>query len=406
MNTFRYTIMALILLGFVLGFQAAPELYADYKEAYQKYQHGQYVEAAAAFRAEVEAYPNWWFVQYFLGNCNLKLEKYDQALIEFNKAKGLAEKPNEIYETGYSISQVYFKQNKLSASIDALKAVEGSAASEDEKQRLHYLMGTIFYGQKKYGDAVPWLLKSTAIDGDDAGVMFKIGYSYYSLGEYEKAYRELDKAVRSDSKNTSARYWMGVTALTLGRTQTSKAKKSEWYNKAVTQGEQLSRLKPGDTKYISLTGQAYLGAKQYDKAAAEFRKVLQADPGDCQSQHNLANALLGRKSWSEAEAAFLEVIKCKPGDASAYNSLGYIYEQVSKDYAKQAEKNASKYSDAIRNCDLRVHLHRAGSGQPDDLCREPIHRRRKRAYCRREQACRGGEQKAGRRVRRRGARGR
>ena len=40
------------------------------------------------FRAEVEAFPNWWFVQYYLGKCNLKLEKYDQALIEYNKAKG------------------------------------------------------------------------------------------------------------------------------------------------------------------------------------------------------------------------------------------------------------------------------------------------------------------------------
>ncbi len=353
MKIFRYALIALIFLGFALGFQAAPELYADYKEAVQKYQQGQYVEAAAAFRAEVEAFPNWWFVQYYLGKCNLKLEKYDQALIEYNKAKGLAKEDQEVFATGYDIAQVYYKQNKLSASLDALKAVEGAATQDAEKKSLYGLMGNIYYSQKKYGDAVPVLERSAAVS-DDPKLLFKIGYSYYSLGEYEKAYQTLNQAVTKDSKNTSARYWMGVTALTLGRTSTDKSKKSEWYNKAVTQGEQLTRLKPGDTKYIGLTGQAYLGAKQYDKAIAQFRKALQSDPGDCQSQHNLANALLGKKSFGEAEAAFKKVIQCKPGDASAYNSLGYIYEQFSKDFAQKAKKDSSQYDAAVRNCDLAL----------------------------------------------------
>lgn len=353
MKTFRISLIALILLGFALGFHAAPELYADYKEAVQKYQQGQYVEAAAAFRAEVEAFPNWWFVQYYLGKCNLKLEKYDQALIEYNKAKGLAKEDQEVFATGYDIAQVYYKQNKLSASLDALKAVEGAAKQDAEKKSLYNLMGNIYYSQKKYGDAVPVMERSAAVEAD-ASLLFKIGYSYYSLGEYEKAYQKLNQAVSKDSKNTSARYWMGVTALTLGRTSTDKAKKSEWYAKAVTQGEQLCRMKPGNTKYINLCGQACLGAKQYDKAIAEFNKALQTDPGDCKSQHNLANAYLGKKSFSEAEAAFLKVIKCKPGDASAYNSLGYIYEQYSKNFAEKAKTNAAKYSEAIRNCDLAL----------------------------------------------------
>lgn len=354
MKTFRYTLIALIFLSFALGLQTAPELYADYKEAVQKYQQGQYVEAAAAFRAEVDAFPNWWFVQYYLGKCNLKQEKYDQALIEYNKAKGLAKEDQEVFATGYDIAQVYYKQKKLSAALDALNAVEGAAKQDVEKKSLYSLMGNIYYSQKKYGEAVPVLERSAAVNSSDPKLLFKIGYSYYSLGEYEKAYQELDKAVRLDSTYASARYWMGVTALTLGRTSTDKAKKKQWYAKAVIQGEQLCRMKPGDTKYISLTGQASLGAKDYEKAIAEFRKALQADPGDCQSQHNLANALLGKKSFSEAEAAFLKVIKCKPGDASAYNSLGFIYEQISKDFAKKAEKDASKYSEAVKNCDLSL----------------------------------------------------
>ncbi len=191
MKTFRYALIALIFLGFALGFQAAPELYADYKEAVQKYQQGQYVEAAAAFRAEVEAFPNWWFVQYYLGKCNLKLKKYDQALIEYNKAKGLAKEDQEVFATGYDIAQVYYKQNKLSASLDALKAVEGAATQDAEKKSLYGLMGNIYYSQKKYGDAVPVLERSAAVS-DDPKLLFKIGYSYYSLGEYEKAIDQLE----------------------------------------------------------------------------------------------------------------------------------------------------------------------------------------------------------------------
>ena len=157
------------------------------------------MEAAAAFRAEVQAFPNWWFVQYYLGKCTLKLKKYDQALIEYNKAKGLAKETQEIFDTGYDIAQVYYKQKKLSLALESLTAVEGSISSDAEKKSLYGLMGNSYYSQKNCGEAVPVLLNAAAGDGHDSKLLFEIGYSYYNLREYEKAYQQMAQ----DGTNTS-----------------------------------------------------------------------------------------------------------------------------------------------------------------------------------------------------------
>jgi len=181
-----------------------------------------------------------------------------------------------------------------------------------------------------------------AIKSNDAGLQYKIGYGYYRIGDYSNADLFLKKAVDLNSKLKNARYYLAKNCITLARLESGKSKKQDWYSQALSQSNRLAELDPNNPKYISLAGQASLGAKDYGRAAEMFKKALRKKPGDCEFQHNLALSYLGQKSFREAEATFLEVAKCKPQDAGVFNFLGYIYEQMSKD-------DPRKFGVAIQN---------------------------------------------------------
>ena len=157
--------------------------------------------------------------------------------------------------------------------------------------KLHYRLGTSYFMQKKYPQAVAELNRALALKPDEPRVMDALGLVFYARQDLSRAMSYFRKVLEIDPKFSQTHNNLGSIYWRLGR-----------WDEAIREFS----LALADPIYLTPEaaynnrGVAYLAQGKLDAAVQDFRRAVDVKPDFGQARHNLGLALLRRNRVGEA----------------------------------------------------------------------------------------------------------
>ncbi|MDQ1352413.1 MAG: hypothetical protein QG657_2719 [Acidobacteriota bacterium] len=166
------------------------------------YDEEKFEEALTAFKGFQEKTPEFIEVCINIGNCLQKMEKYDEAIAQYNKfLEAVLVKTEKIElqaQALASIGEIYVKQEKMEKAQEFfMKSVELNPKNEI----LAYNVAEIFFGNNKNEEAAKYYQIASQIKPQWGIPYLKLGYVYLNLGDNQKAIEYFNKFMEVDPQN-------------------------------------------------------------------------------------------------------------------------------------------------------------------------------------------------------------
>ncbi len=193
-------------------------------------------------------------------------------------------------------------------------------AAELDEAILHYEMG-------EFGEAVKLLSQSRLRSSHEPEIRLWLGKSYLKLREWDKAVKEIEKAVELDPSNALYHLWLG-RACGAKASHTVFFKALGWARRVARAFETAVKLAPENLDarfdlldfYINAPGMVGGGR---DKADAQARAIAKLDP----RKGYVARSMIFEK-YRRRDLAMKELIQATmdfPDDADAHKDLADFY---------------------------------------------------------------------------------
>ena len=237
----------------------------------------------------------------------------------------------------YYITQIYYKQEKYKKVIEYAPVYMDSVSSK-RKSEFAKLIGDAYYYEKKYSDAIPYLMefrkgvKATRVDN------YQIGFAYYGTKNYESAVKFLAKAsTKKDALSQTAYYHMAESYLKLEEkdyaSNAFRAASKLDFNPEITENSLFN--------YAKLAYE--LSYNPYDEAIKAFHEYIETYPNSSQAEEAyefLIRVYMTTKNYEDALAS-LERVKNKD------DRMKVAYQTVSFNRAVQLFHNG-EYAKALK----------------------------------------------------------
>ncbi len=151
-----------------------------------------------------------------------------------------------------------------------------------------------------------------------------LGNSYSAVGDKEKAFLELSRAVQINPTLAEAHTNLGNIYLSKG--QVSAAIRH--YNEAL-------KILPKDPRTLNNLGNAYMEEDRYQQAQNAYLRALDQDPGFLDAHRNLAQAWRRQGLLEKAVAQIRAAITLEPHNPENYLHIGRFYLEMDDPQAAQ-----------------------------------------------------------------------
>jgi tetratricopeptide (TPR) repeat protein len=270
-----------------------------FKMGYSFFVKRKFSEAKDNFN-EVKAIENEYYfpTNYYYGLCEFFLGDYEEAVKSFRLVERSKKyKPH----VPYYIAQIYFAEGDFDQVI-AYAEPKLSDPQIRRKKEINQLVGQSYFEQGRYEEALPFLEEYAERSGKlKAEEFYQIGYTQYSVGQYDKAIKNLQQLESEDSEMVQyALFYLGDAYLKMdnksaARNAFGKASRMDFepnikedalFNFAKLSYElkydrdalvSLQRFKPGSKYYMEaqeLLSDIFLNTRDYARAM----KVLEDMP--------------------------------------------------------------------------------------------------------------------------------
>jgi tetratricopeptide (TPR) repeat protein len=333
------------------------EAYARLAELYEK--AGQGDKAKKTYEQMMAVSPNDPNVFIALGNYNVKLKKWGEALQMFEKSNGL-QKSAAAYE---GIAVASFGAGHLPKALEAAKAATAldpnvtearavltrvyisdknyKAAQEQaeflcrkDMNNLEYLkMLAICYERNGYKGKLAEVDKHVVtLDKNDPEPRLRLAAFSESKGDIDVALKMYKEAAALDPKNP-------VPYRQLAGISNQKKQNAD----AAAYIRKYLELKPNDAEAHRDLGDFLYNQNDPDGALASYRTALKIDPGIKGFHKRYAEIVIAKGQTAEVITALTGVIKSGDADVGTYTTLGMIYQT-----RKQFRDAIDMYSRALK----------------------------------------------------------
>ena len=142
-------------------------------------------------------------VSYYLGYIAYQLDDYDAAIENFNKVT--TQKGDTT--VGYFQADMNFNLGRFEKAI-ALARKSLINANENQTSELSKIIGESYFNLEDYRSALPYLEVYKGKKGRWSNTDFyQLGYTYYRLGDYEKAIMQFNKIISGNDAVTQNAYY-------------------------------------------------------------------------------------------------------------------------------------------------------------------------------------------------------
>ncbi len=228
----------------------------------------------------------------------------------------------------------------------------------DDTLRQALALGRGYYLKKDYGLAEQYLTQVVEENQSFADVYNMLGVIYHDQGQYQKALRAFEAALRLNPGYTDAALNLAVTYNDTGRYREAQ----ETYRNALTrsgaaQGK-LDRFVQGKLANMHADiGDVYLSCGHHEEAVAEYRRALGLGPGFVDIRVKLAGALRDAGERQAAIAEFEEAVRQAPSYVAARLNLGLsLFAAGRRDEAAEHWRRVLEISPGNRNAELYLQL--------------------------------------------------
>jgi adenylate cyclase len=227
--------------------------------------------------------------------------------------------------------------------IEARKLFE-EALSLDRKAPAYgwmawtYLMD-VYFGPtatraQSLGKAFEYAEKCLEQDDPNEGCNRTIGHAYLLKRDYEKAFYYGSRSIELNPNSAISASMLGWTLRSVGR-----------YEDAIKEFERALRLDPLNTTFaLTQMGMTYLIMRRYDDSISACRKALEGNFGNLGAHLTLAMAYSSSGKMDEARAAASDVLKVSPN---------FSVEHFAKALPSKHEEDRAFVVDALRKAGLK-----------------------------------------------------
>jgi uncharacterized caspase-like protein len=339
------------------------------------FQQGQTALQAESYSSAIESFdralgidPNTAEVYLSRATAYLALNRYDNAIADYEKAQKLnpalsSRLANDLARAYQARGTLYTAQgNYNSALLDFDRAIELA----DNPALAYTGRGTVYSKQRNYEAALRDLDRAIELDPRVVEAYISRGDVYYQQHHYDTALADYNQAIEIDPKTTDAYNGRGDVyyfqkddydaalreynrAIELSpeapRGYVSRGRVYRYPRRNYAEAlQEINRAIELDRNYAPAyrhRGLVYDNQKNYDAALREYHRAIELDPDHVPAYSNRGWVYFWQKNYDAALRDFNRAIELDPGYAPAYNGRGSIYYLQSDDSAALREYNRS-----------------------------------------------------------------
>lgn len=258
----------------------------DFQKGISYYKQGQYQKAIGEFEQIVKDNPEYEAGYRVLGDSYLKVKDFQKAAQAFDRALELKDS-NFVSYYGAAVAEFNLTQYRKCATT--LLRGEKYAKTPREQYQVYQLRGSAYYSMGRFEQAVADLEKAISIQRGGAKETLQLGIAHYQLGNMAEAKRYLELAASLNPNSAEAKRF-------LSRTQ---------YAEAVTAIQEA----------------------KYPRAIKILQEFIGENPDDGEAWYNLGLALLFSEDFEAAERSLKRSAELSPDSWEIFDRLGYLYEK-------------------------------------------------------------------------------
>lgn len=364
-----YIKMGLILGLIGLGIGASAYLFKAINSANATELHTQgntlynlnrYDEALVAYNRAINLQPDYAEAWKDKGKALSELKKYQEAQEAYDKAIQLKPEYLEAWTgRGYALDELQQHQEAIASFEKALKiqpeypdawkgkgdallnsqryeeaisAYEKAVQFQPNFDEAWYNRGQAHQNLKQYEQAFDAYKKAVELKYDNSQGWYNLGNIQLQLNKNQEAVEAYEKAVRFQPNYSPAWYGKGIALMKMGRFEDALAA----YQEAV-------KLKSTYYQAWYNLGWSHHQLRRYEQAIDAYNKVLDLQPKEYQAWYNRGNAFYNLKRYEDAIASYNEAVYVKPDHYEAWYSRGNALLEL-----KRFQDAIASYEKAIR----------------------------------------------------------
>lgn len=300
-----------------LSAQELPEYY--FKRGYSNFSLNKYTEAKKDFY-ELKDVDNSYATpsKYYYAHILYSEKKYETALTDFSKLQ-----KDETFGpvVPYYIAQIYYLQGRYAEVIAYVPELLDTATTKRVPE-LAKVLGESYFRKGKYKEALPYLKKyEKSVGSMQRGENYQMGYTLYTLKEYDDALDYLIKVTNiDDSLGQNAYYHLGDCYVKLENKQNARNAFGQAAKIDMDKNIQEDAL----FNYAKLSYE--LSFNPYGDAIKAFQQYLKKYPNAAHADDAygyLVNLFLTSKDYKSALEAIDNIKTLTPELKQAYQKVAY-----------------------------------------------------------------------------------
>ncbi|MFZ0957880.1 MAG: tetratricopeptide repeat protein [Candidatus Sulfotelmatobacter sp.] len=262
------------------------------------YEAGDYGKSRARLEAALRSNPKDNHAELFLANDLIKLGDLQAAARHLEE---LARREPSDQEVFYLLGEVYMQLSE--------KALTKLNTIDPNSVYVHEMSGEIMESMKNYDGAVVEYKKAIEMAPQQAGTHYKLGNTYWLLGEWDAAIKELQAELVNDPTNCKAQAQIANILI----------EQRMNFEEGLASVDKALAACPDLTQARIDRGRALLKLNRNDEAAKELEAAERSSPDDASTHFFLAQAYraLGRSRDAQTEMQLFSKLEESARDAKA-----------------------------------------------------------------------------------------
>jgi len=304
-------------------------------------QHGENVEAEAAWRAYLKVHPSSSEAYAHLGLLEARQERYEDAVPLYRRALDL---DSRVPGLRLNLGLALFKAGEMKEALQEFYPLLKSAPpSSSDMQRLVILIGMCYYGLEEYTKATPYIKEAAASDPQNLPLRLTLAHSCLWSKQYQCVLDTYHEILMLNAESAEADMLAGEALDELKN-----------YAGAIEQFRAAVKANPQEPDVHFGLGYLLWTQKQYPDAVTEFQAELANNQSHFQAMIYLGDAQMRLNHPEVAIPLFEKALQIDPRLELAHLDMGIL------------DEDAGRYDEALRELkaaerlmpsDVDVHWH-------------------------------------------------
>ena len=228
----------------------------------------------------------------------------------------------------------------------------------DETLKQALALGQGYYLKREYGLAEQYLTQVVEQNQSFADVYNMLGVIFHDQGQYQKALRAFEAALRINPGYTDAALNLAVTYNDTGKYKEAQETYRHALSRSGARQGKIDRFVQGKlaNMYADI-GDVWLSSGLYAEAIHEYRRALELGPAFVDVRSRLAGALRDSGEREQAIKEYEEVVRQSPSYVPARLNLGLsLFAAGRRDEAVKHWRAVLEISPGNRNAELYLQL--------------------------------------------------